>query len=65
MAVALAPSFMSALATLMPPPPGSSVGVVHLNFFSGTKDGTVVLLSMQGLNVKVTIEDMLQNYGCE
>jgi hypothetical protein len=42
-----------ALATLMPPPPGSSFGYTHLNFFSGIKAGTDVLLSMQGLKVMV------------
>jgi hypothetical protein len=45
----------------MPPPPGSSLGGAHFNFFSGIKDGTDVLLSMQGLKVIVTIEDISQN----
>jgi hypothetical protein len=44
-----------ALATLMPPPPGSSFGAAHFNFFSGIKTGTEVLLSMLGLKVTVMI----------
>jgi hypothetical protein len=60
MAVALPPSFFMALATLMPPPPGSSFGIAHFNFFSEIKYGTDVLLSMQGLKVMVTIEDIYQ-----
>ena len=55
MAVALPPSLCIALATLMPPPPGSSMGAVHFNFFSGIKDGTEVLLSIHGLKVMVII----------
>jgi hypothetical protein len=61
MAVAWPPSFIKALATLMPPPPGSRQGTVHFNFFSGIKEGTVVLLSIQGLKVMVTTEGMLLN----
>jgi hypothetical protein len=58
MAVALPPNFMMALATLIPPPPGSSFGAAHFSFFSGISDATDVLLSMQGLNVMVTMDDM-------
>ena len=50
-----------ALATLMPPPPGSSFGAEHLNFFSGNIDGTDVFLSIQGLKVMVTMEDITQS----
>jgi hypothetical protein len=45
----------------MPPPPGSSLGAEHFNFFSGINDGTEVLLSIQGLNVMVTIDDIYQD----
>jgi len=44
-----------ALATFIPPPPGSSFGAEHFNFFSGTRAGIEVLLSMHGLNVIVII----------
>jgi hypothetical protein len=40
----------------MPPPPGSSFGDVHLSFFSGIREGTEVLLSIQGLKVMVMME---------
>ena len=60
MAVAAPPSFLMALAILIPPPPGSSFGVAHTSFFSGTKAATAVLLSIQGLNVMVMIDDITQ-----
>src|SRR5678815_5203144 len=40
----------------MPPPPGSSFGDVHFSFFSGIREGTEVLLSIQGLKVMVMME---------
>ena len=55
MAVASPPNFFIALATLIPPPPGSNVGAEQLNFFSGASTETEVLLSMQGLNVMVNM----------
>ena len=55
MAVEVPPNFLIARDTLMPPPPGSNLGSVHLNFLSGIIAATVVLLSMQGLKVMVTI----------
>jgi hypothetical protein len=54
-AVVCKPRLCSALATLIPPPPGSSCGGLHFNFFSGISRGTDVLLSMQGLKVMVII----------
>jgi hypothetical protein len=55
MAMALPPSFFMALATLIPPPPGSKTGGEHLSFFSGISAITDVLLSMHGLKVIVQI----------
>jgi hypothetical protein len=44
-----------ALETFIPPPPGSNRGAEHRNFLSGAMASTVVLLSMAGLRVSVTI----------
>jgi hypothetical protein len=50
-----------ARATLTPPPPGSNIGSVQCSFFSGTSFFTEAVLSMQGLNVIVTIAAMPQS----
>jgi hypothetical protein len=40
---------------LIPPPPGSNTGGAQLNFESGLRTGTEVLLSIHGLKVIVII----------
>src|SRR5690242_11542955 len=49
------PSFVMALATFTPPPPGSKAGGLQYIFFSAFSVFTMVLLSMAGFRVMVII----------
>src|SRR5690606_7498910 len=60
-AVASPPRLRIALATLMPPPPGSNLAMLQRSFFSGMSFGIDALLSMQGEKVRVKMWDI----GCK
>ncbi len=53
------PSFLIALETFTPPPPGSMVGALQRSFLSGTTNSTLELLSIVGLMAKETIPFMM------